>query len=167
MIFVWPKVRRALGSSHLCQRRHSRIKRNSKHSRKSWKRGNRSRGDAWCGDQDGRTAAAKIRRRTLRTAPPIPIAKEFLFSQSNNDRQLLQMVEGALGRIREGTFGEYHAEKKLTRSGLNRGHGLFIECQEKLEKGELEPADDFHFSAEPPIGRWRFLFLGAAAPSRL
>jgi len=32
--------------------------------------------------------------------------KEFLFSQSNNDRQLLQMVEGALGRLREGSFGE-------------------------------------------------------------
>ncbi len=32
--------------------------------------------------------------------------KEFLFSQSNNERQLLQMVDGALNRIREGTFGE-------------------------------------------------------------
>src|ERR1039458_6599019 len=32
--------------------------------------------------------------------------KEFLFSQSNNDRQLLNMVEGALARIREGSFGE-------------------------------------------------------------
>ena len=32
--------------------------------------------------------------------------KEFLFSQSNNERQLLQMVDAALNRIREGTFGE-------------------------------------------------------------
>src|SRR5947207_14251789 len=32
--------------------------------------------------------------------------KEFLFHQSNADRQLLQMVEGALARIREGNFGE-------------------------------------------------------------
>src|SRR5881394_2008938 len=32
--------------------------------------------------------------------------KEFLFHQSNNDRQLLQMVEAALARIREGDFGE-------------------------------------------------------------
>ena len=31
--------------------------------------------------------------------------KEFLFSQSNNDRQLLAMVETALQRIREGEFG--------------------------------------------------------------
>jgi len=32
--------------------------------------------------------------------------KEFLFHQSNNERQLLQMVENALSRIREGSFGE-------------------------------------------------------------
>jgi RNA polymerase-binding transcription factor len=32
--------------------------------------------------------------------------KEFLFHQSNADRQLLQMVETALSRIREGSFGE-------------------------------------------------------------
>src|ERR1700758_5654103 len=32
--------------------------------------------------------------------------KEFLFHQSNTDRQLLQMVDGALDRIREGSFGE-------------------------------------------------------------
>src|SRR2546423_15713389 len=32
--------------------------------------------------------------------------EEFLFSQSNNDRQLLQMVDGALARMREGNFGE-------------------------------------------------------------
>ena len=30
--------------------------------------------------------------------------KEFLFHQSNNDRQLLQMVDGALDRIRDGSF---------------------------------------------------------------
>ena len=32
--------------------------------------------------------------------------KEFLFSQSNNERQTLMMVDGALARIREGSFGE-------------------------------------------------------------
>ena len=31
--------------------------------------------------------------------------KEFLFSVSNNERQVLNMVETALQRIREGTFG--------------------------------------------------------------
>src|ERR1700756_4124506 len=32
--------------------------------------------------------------------------KEFLFHQSNNDRQLLQMVDGALYRFRGGSFGK-------------------------------------------------------------
>src|ERR1700691_2334770 len=48
--------------------------------------------------------------------------KEFLFSQSNNDRQTLQMVDKALVRIREGNFGEC------------------IDCQEKQEQGLLEEA---------------------------
>ncbi|HKV93534.1 MAG TPA: TraR/DksA C4-type zinc finger protein [Candidatus Angelobacter sp.] len=71
--------------------------------------------------------------------------KEFLFSQSNNDRQLLQMVESALQRLREGSFGEC----------INCGHEInpkrleavpwtrfCIACQEKMEKGELEEAHE-------------------------
>jgi|SRR5579871_2389425 DnaK suppressor protein len=67
--------------------------------------------------------------------------KEFLFSQSNNDRQLLQMVEGALARIREGSFGECIAcgkeinSKRLEAVPWTRH---CIECQEKLEQGILE-----------------------------
>ena len=42
--------------------------------------------------------------------------KEFLFSQSNNERQLLQMVDKALVRIREGSFGEcIHCGKEINR----------------------------------------------------
>jgi RNA polymerase-binding transcription factor len=71
--------------------------------------------------------------------------KEFLFSQSNNDRQLLQMVETALQRIREGTFGECVGcgneinAKRLEAVPWTR---YCIECQEKLEKGQLEEARD-------------------------
>jgi DnaK suppressor protein len=67
--------------------------------------------------------------------------KEFLFSQSNNDRQLLQMVEGALIRIREGSFGECIScgreinPKRLEAVPWTRH---CIECQEKLEQGILE-----------------------------
>lgn len=67
--------------------------------------------------------------------------KEFLFHQSNNVRQLMQMVEGALSRIREGTFGECIScgreinAKRLEAVPWTRH---CIECQEKLEKGELE-----------------------------
>jgi DnaK suppressor protein len=69
--------------------------------------------------------------------------KEFLFSQSNNDRQLLQMVDGALARIREGSFGECIScgreinAKRLEAVPWTRH---CIECQEKLEQGQLEEA---------------------------
>lgn len=71
--------------------------------------------------------------------------KEFLFSQSNNDRQLLQMVETALLRIREGVFGECAScgneinAKRLEAVPWTR---YCIECQEKLEQGLLEEAHD-------------------------
>jgi DnaK suppressor protein len=69
--------------------------------------------------------------------------KEFLFHQSNADRQLLMMVEGALARIREGNFGECIScgreinPKRLEAVPWTRH---CIECQEKLEKGILEEA---------------------------
>ena len=69
--------------------------------------------------------------------------KEFLFSQSNNDRQLLQMVETALLRIREGVFGECVScgneinAKRLEAVPWTR---YCINCQEKMEKGQLEEA---------------------------
>jgi len=71
--------------------------------------------------------------------------KEFLFSQSNNDRQLLQMVETALLRIREGAFGECVScgeeinAKRLEAVPWTR---YCIGCQEKLENGQLEEAHE-------------------------
>jgi DnaK suppressor protein len=71
--------------------------------------------------------------------------KEFLFSQSNNDRQLLQMVETALLRIREGEFGECVScgeeinAKRLEAVPWTR---YCISCQEKLENGQLEEAPE-------------------------
>ena len=67
--------------------------------------------------------------------------KEFLFSQSNSERQFLLMVVGALDRIREGTFGECIScgteinPKRLEAVPWTRH---CIECQEKLEQGLLE-----------------------------
>jgi DnaK suppressor protein len=69
--------------------------------------------------------------------------KEFLFHQSNNDRQLLQMVDNALSRLREGSFGECIScgeeinAKRLEAVPWTRH---CIECQEKLEQGLLEEA---------------------------
>ena len=67
--------------------------------------------------------------------------KEFLFSQSNNERQLLMMVDGALSRIREGSFGEcISCGKEINAKRLEAVPWTrhCIECQEKLEQGVLE-----------------------------
>jgi DnaK suppressor protein len=64
--------------------------------------------------------------------------KEFLFHQSNNERQLLQMVEGALVSIRDGVFGRCIScgneinPKRLEAVPWTRH---CIACQEKLEQG--------------------------------
>src|SRR5712671_4926594 len=71
--------------------------------------------------------------------------KEFLFSVSNNERQLLNMVETALQRIREGTFGEcVNCGNEINAKRLEAvpWTRYCIECQEKLEKGQLEEAHD-------------------------
>jgi len=95
-------------------------------------------------EEDGRIAAdqdaADIADRATSS-----YTKEFLFSQSNNDRQLLQMVETALLRIRDGSFGECVScgneinPKRLEAVPWTR---YCIACQEKLEQGLLEEAKD-------------------------
>ncbi|HTK94540.1 MAG TPA: TraR/DksA family transcriptional regulator, partial [Terriglobales bacterium] len=67
--------------------------------------------------------------------------KEFLFSQSNNERQLLALVEGALNRIREGSFGEcINCGNEVNPKRLEAvpWARYCIACQEKMEKGQLE-----------------------------
>ena len=67
--------------------------------------------------------------------------KEFLFHQSNAERQVLQMVEGALARIQDGSFGQCIScgqeinSKRLEAVPWTRH---CIACQEKLEQGKLE-----------------------------
>jgi DnaK suppressor protein len=93
-------------------------------------------------EQDGRTvdedSAQDIADRAASS-----YNKEFLFHQSNNDRQLLQMVENALDRIRKGSFGEcISCGKEINPKRLEAVPWTrhCIECQEKLEKGMLEEA---------------------------
>jgi DnaK suppressor protein len=91
-------------------------------------------------EQDGRDAdvgtAQDIADRAANS-----YTKEFLFHQSNNERQLLQMVEVALARLREGVFGECINcgndinPKRLEAVPWTR---YCIACQEKLEQGLLE-----------------------------
>jgi len=91
--------------------------------------------------QDGRDADVDASAADIADRAASSYTKEFLFHQSNNDRQLLQMVEGALSRIQEGTFGQCIScgneinAKRLEAVPWTR---YCIECQEKLEKGQLE-----------------------------
>jgi DnaK suppressor protein len=67
--------------------------------------------------------------------------KEFLFHQSNSERQLLQLVEGALDRIREGVFGQCTscgAEINAKRLDAVPWTRYCIACQEKAEQGQME-----------------------------
>jgi RNA polymerase-binding transcription factor len=94
-------------------------------------------------EQDGREAdvgtAQDIADRAANS-----YTKEFLFHQSNNERQLLQSVEIALSRISEGVFGECINcgndinPKRLEAVPWTR---YCIACQEKLEQGQLEEAN--------------------------
>lgn len=67
--------------------------------------------------------------------------KEFLFSQSNNDRFVLQLVEEALRRINEGSYGEcVHCGGEMQQKRLEAVPWArhCIPCQEKQEQGLLQ-----------------------------
>jgi DnaK suppressor protein len=67
--------------------------------------------------------------------------KELLFSQGTSGHQQLRLVQQALSRVREGSFGEcVHCGTEI---GPKRLEALpwtpyCINCQEKIENGELE-----------------------------
>ena len=91
-------------------------------------------------EQDGRTVDEESTQDIADRAAS-SYNKEFLFHQSNNDRQLLQMVENALARVHEGTFGEcISCGKEINAKRLEAvpWTRYCIECQEKVEKGTLE-----------------------------
>jgi DnaK suppressor protein len=67
--------------------------------------------------------------------------KELLFSQGTNGHVQITRIRAALQRIADGTFGEcQHCGKMI---GIKRLEALpwtpyCIDCQEKIEKGELD-----------------------------
>ncbi|HKS81923.1 MAG TPA: TraR/DksA family transcriptional regulator [Candidatus Acidoferrales bacterium] len=66
--------------------------------------------------------------------------KEFLFGQTHNDRSLLQLLDSALNRIKEGEFGECaacHQELQQKRLEAVPWTLYCIACQEKMEQGQL------------------------------
>ena len=93
-------------------------------------------------EQDGRNQGEDIAQDIADRAAS-SYTKEFLFTQSTNERQLLGMVDSALARMREGTYAECIAcgnEINLKRLEAVPWTRYCIECQEKLEKGQLEQA---------------------------
>jgi len=90
--------------------------------------------------QDGR-AADEQAAQDIADKAANSYTKEFLFHQSNNDRQLLQLVEEALGRIRGGSYGEcVNCGNELNAKRLEAvpWTRYCINCQEKVEQGLLE-----------------------------
>lgn len=66
--------------------------------------------------------------------------KEFLFGQTHNERSLLQLVDDALTRIRENSFGDCiscHQELQQKRLEAVPWTRYCISCQEKKENGQL------------------------------
>lgn len=66
--------------------------------------------------------------------------KEFLFTQSNNQRFILQLVEEALQRMEEGNYGlcvACHGEVQQKRLEAVPWARHCIPCQEKQEQGLL------------------------------
>src|SRR5215469_17101579 len=90
-------------------------------------------------EQDGRSADEDATQDIADKAAN-SYNKEFLFHQSNSERQILGMVESALDRIRQGSFGQCIScgddinTKRLEAVPWTR---YCIACQEKLEKGQL------------------------------
>jgi DnaK suppressor protein len=96
-------------------------------------------------EQDGRTADVTDSAQDIADRASSSYQKEFLFHQSNNDRQLLAMVSSALERIREGSYGECVScgneinPKRLLAVPWTRH---CISCQEKQEQGLLKEEAD-------------------------
>ena len=94
-------------------------------------------------EEDGRAADSSDIAQDIADRASSSYQKEFLFHRSNNDRQMLQMVDGALARVREGTYGECVScgndiEPRRLEAVPWARHCL--SCQEKQEQGILEQA---------------------------
>ncbi len=67
--------------------------------------------------------------------------KEFIFGKSSIDRHILQLIQEALGRIEDGSYGSCtHCESLIQPKRLEAvpWTRLCIQCQDLFEKGLLE-----------------------------
>ncbi len=90
-------------------------------------------------EQDGREADEEATQDIADKAAN-SYTKEFLFHQSDGNRRMLQLVEEALGRMREGTYGqcqECQEEVQQKRLEAVPWARHCIECQEKQDQGAI------------------------------
>jgi DnaK suppressor protein len=90
-------------------------------------------------DKDGREADEEATQDIADKAAN-SYTKEFLFHQSDESRRLLQLVNEALERIKEGNYGQCLAcEEEVQQKRLEAVPWArhCIECQEKQDQGLL------------------------------
>lgn len=90
-------------------------------------------------DEDGREADREITQDPADRAAN-SYTKEFLFHQSDDNRRILQLVQDALHRADDGSYGlcvECEQEVQVKRLDAVPWARHCIECQEKQEKGLL------------------------------
>jgi DnaK suppressor protein len=90
-------------------------------------------------DHDGREADEEV-TQDLADKAANSYAKEFLFHQSDDNRRILQLVNDALGRLENGTYGlcvACHEDVQVKRLEAVPWARHCIECQEKQEQGLL------------------------------
>ena len=92
-------------------------------------------------EQDGRAPIEDFASQDMADRAASSYNKEFLFHQSQAERQMLQHVESALSRVREGTFGEcITCGEDINAKRLEAVPWAVhcVKCQEKIEQGLLE-----------------------------
>jgi RNA polymerase-binding transcription factor len=90
-------------------------------------------------DQDGREANGEIIQDSADRAAN-SYTKEFLFHQSDDNRRILQLIQDALRRAEDGSYGicvECQQNVQAKRLDAVPWARHCIECQEKQEKGLL------------------------------
>jgi DnaK suppressor protein len=90
-------------------------------------------------DEDGREVDREI-TQDLADRAANSYTKEFLFHQSDDNRRILNLIQEALHRSEDGTYGlcvECHEDVQAKRLDAVPWARHCIECQEKQEKGLL------------------------------
>ncbi len=90
-------------------------------------------------EQDGREADEEAAQDIADKATN-SYTKEFLFKKSNDDRFILQLIQGALDRMEEGSYGTcVHCGGEMQQKRLDAVPWArhCLDCQEKQEQGTL------------------------------